>query len=164
MTRESTFGQEWTILRFGLNLKRYPVVYYCQRALDAMFSLLAEHPVAPEQIQRISVLVSPTEALILRQHRPQTALEAKFSMEFALAATIIAGQVGRDELTDGFVQRPDVQALLACVHLETTDEVDPEMATRSRFTSVTTRIDGRDDPREPAGLPRARLGAEPPHA
>ena len=106
LEREPTFGQEWAILRFGLNLKRYPVNYYCQRALDALFTLLAEHPLRPEQIQRIHVLVSPTEALILNQYRPQNALEAKFSMEFAMAATVIAGQVGLDELTDGFVQRP----------------------------------------------------------
>lgn len=140
LEREPTFGQEWTILRFGLNLKRYPVNYYCQRALDALFSLLAEHPLRPEQIQRIHVLVSPTEALILKQHRPQNALEAKFSMEFAMAATVIAGQVGLDELTDGFVQRPDVQAFLPNVHLETTDEVDPQLPIRSRFTRVTVEL------------------------
>ncbi len=117
LDREPTFGHDWTILRFGLNLKRYPVVYYCQRTLDALFTLLAEHPLRPSRFQRIHVLVSPTEALILKQHRPQTALEAKFSMEFALAAAIVAGRVGLSELTDGFVQRPEVQALFRRVHL-----------------------------------------------
>jgi len=140
LEREPTFGQEWTILRFGLNLKRYPVNYYCQRAVDALRALLAEHPLRLEQIQRIHVLVSPTEALILKQHRPQNALEAKFSMEFAMAATVIAGQVGLDELTDGFAQRPDVQAFLPNVYLETTDEVDPELPIRSRFTRVTVEM------------------------
>ena len=140
LEREPSFGREWTILRSGLNLKRYPAVYYCQRALDAMFALLAEHPIQPEQVRRIRVLVSPTEALILRQHRPHNALEAKFSMEFALAAAIVAGRVGLRELTDEFVQRPGVQALLPCVHLTTTDEGDPEMPTRSRFSRVTVEL------------------------
>ena len=140
LDREPTLGHDWTILHYGLNLKRYPVVYYCQRALDALFTLLAEHPLRSEQIQRIHVLVSPTEVLILKQHRPQTALEAKFSMEFAMAAAIVAGQVGLRELTDEFVQRPEVQALLPRVQLETSDEVDPELPIRSRFTRVTVEL------------------------
>jgi 2-methylcitrate dehydratase PrpD len=140
LEREPTLGQEWTILRSGLNLKRYPVNYYPQRALDAIFALLAEDPLQPERIHRIHVLVSPTEALILKQHRPQNALEAKFSLEFALAAAVIAGRVSLDELTDGFVQRPDVQAFLPNVQLEITDEVDPELPIRSRFTRVTVEL------------------------
>jgi 2-methylcitrate dehydratase PrpD len=143
LEREPTLGQEWAILRSGLNLKRYPVNYYPQRALDALLALRAAHPLRPEQIHRIRVLVSPTEALILKQHRPQNALEAKFSMEFALAAAVIAGQVGLDELTDGFVQRPDVQALMPSVHLDITDEGDPELPIRSRFTRVIVEL--KDD-------------------
>jgi 2-methylcitrate dehydratase PrpD len=140
MERAPTLGHDWTILHYSLNLKRYPVVYYCQRALDALFTLLAEHPLRPEQIHRIRALVSPTEALILKQHRPQTALEAKFSMEFALAAAIVAGRVSQRELTDEFVQRPDVQALLPFVQLDITDEVDPELPIRSRFTQITVEL------------------------
>jgi 2-methylcitrate dehydratase PrpD len=140
LDREPTFGHDWTILRYGLNLKCYPVVYYCQRALDALFTLLAEHPLRPEQIQRIHVLLSPTEVLILKQHRPQTALEAKFSMEFALTAAIVAGRVGLRELTDTFVQRPEVQALFPRVHFDTTDVIDPDMLTRSHFTQVTVAL------------------------
>jgi 2-methylcitrate dehydratase PrpD len=140
LDRAPTLGHDWTILHYGLSLKRYPVVYYCQRALDALFTLLAEHPLRPEQIYRIRALVSPTEALILKQHRPQTALEAKFSMEFALAAAIVAGRVSQRELTDEFVQRPDVQALLPFVQLDITDEVDPELPIRSRFTQITVEL------------------------
>ncbi len=66
----------------------------------------------PEQVRRIRALMSPTEAGILKHHRPQTGLDAKFSVEFALAAAILAGRVGLRELTDEFVRRPDVQELL----------------------------------------------------
>jgi 2-methylcitrate dehydratase PrpD len=140
LERAPALGREWTIERFGLNLKRYPVVYYCHRALDALFLLLAEHPLQPEQIAHISALVSPTESLILKQHRPQNALEAKFSLEFAMAAALVAGRVGVPELTDAFVRRPDVQALLPRVGVELTDEVDPTMTTRARFTQVTVTL------------------------
>ena len=51
-----------------------------------------------------------------------------------------AGQVGLDELTGSFVRRPDVQAFLPKVYLETSDEVDPELPIRSRFTRVTIEL------------------------
>ena len=140
LDREPTLGREWTLLRYGLNVKRYPVAYCCQRGLDAMFSLLAEHAVQGDQVRRIRALMSPTEAGILKHHRPQTALEAKFSIEFALAGAILAGRVGLRELTDEFVRRPDVQELLRRVHVETTDDADPDMPTFARFEQVTVEL------------------------
>jgi len=43
----------------------------------------------------------------LRNHRPQTGLEGKFSMEFAMASAVIARRAGLAEYTDGFVRRPE---------------------------------------------------------
>ena len=126
-------------LRFGLNLKRYPVNYYCQRALDALFALLAEHPCDPSRSSASTCWSAPRKRASSSSTVPN-ALEAKFGVEFAMAATVIAGQVGLDELTDSFVQRPDVQAFLPNVHLETTDEVDPELPIRSRFTRVMVEL------------------------
>ena len=43
---------------------------------------------------------------MLRNSRPKTGLEAKFSMQFAMAAALVARRVGLSELTDGFALRP----------------------------------------------------------
>src|SRR5215213_7817311 len=141
LDRAPVFGREWAILRLGLNVKRYPVAYCCQRSLDAVFALLAARPVRPDQVRGARALMSPTEAGILKHHRPRTGLEAKFSAEFALAAAILAGQVGLGELTDGFVQRSDVQELLGRVRVETTDDADPDMPTFARFERVTVELE-----------------------
>jgi 2-methylcitrate dehydratase PrpD len=45
----------------------------------------------------------------------QNGLDAKFSMEFAMAAPIIAGRVTEAEFTIAFVQRADVRALMGRV-------------------------------------------------
>jgi 2-methylcitrate dehydratase PrpD len=58
--------------------------------------------------------------LMLRNARPQTGLEAKFSMQFAMAAALVARNVGLRELTDDFVRRPEVQAIFPRVSLEGT--------------------------------------------
>jgi 2-methylcitrate dehydratase PrpD len=140
LERPPAFDETWTILRYGLNIKLYPLCYCCQRGLDAIFALLAEHPVRPDEVRSIRVLMSATEARILKNHRPTTGLEAKFSIEFALAAAVIAGRVGLGELTDSVVQRPDVQALLQRVDIVTTDDADPDMPNFAPYEQVTVEL------------------------
>jgi 2-methylcitrate dehydratase PrpD len=132
-------GSEWKIGEYRLGIKKYPACYCTHRALDAMLELLARHPLRAEEIEQIVVSLSDTHALILRNHRPQTALEAKFSIEFAMAAAVIARRAGLAEYTDGFVRRPEVQALMGKVAVETNHDYDPEVSGASVWDQV--RID-----------------------
>jgi 2-methylcitrate dehydratase PrpD len=135
-------GSEWKIVKYRLGIKKYPACYCTHRALDAMLELLARRPLRPQEIERITVSLSDTHALILRNHRPQTGLEAKFSMEFAMAAAVIAGRAGLAEYTDGFVQNPEVQRLMGKVSVETNQNYDPEVSGASVWDQV--RIDLTD--------------------
>jgi 2-methylcitrate dehydratase PrpD len=138
-TPPHALGSEWKIARYGLGIKKYPACYCTHRALDAMLDLLARHPLKPEEIERITVSLSETHSLVLRNHRPQTGLEGKFSMEFAMAAAAIAGRAGLAEYTDAFVQRADVQHLMRRVAIETNTDYDPEVSGASVWDQV--RID-----------------------
>src|SRR6202043_572470 len=106
------FGEEWHIVKQGLSIKKYPACYCTHRSLDAMLDLLAKHPVKPADIAQITVSLSRTHSLILRNHTPQTGLEGKFSMEFAMAAAVSSRRAGLGESTDEFVRRPEVQQLM----------------------------------------------------
>jgi 2-methylcitrate dehydratase PrpD len=77
---------------------------------------------------------------ILRNARPQTALEAKFSGEFAIAAAAIAGKCGDEEVSNAFVRRPDVQEFFGKVRIHTLTEKDPEDPIRSPFDRVTLTL------------------------
>jgi 2-methylcitrate dehydratase PrpD len=107
-----------------------------------MLELLARRPLRPQEIERITVSLSDTHALILRNHRPQTGLEAKFSIEFAMAAAVIARRAELAEYTDGFVQNPEVQRLMGKVSVETNQNYDPEVSGASVWDQV--RIDLTD--------------------
>jgi 2-methylcitrate dehydratase PrpD len=117
-------GHDWQILKQGLGVKKYPLCYCTHRAIDGMLDLLAEQKLDAEDVARIGVSTSRRNATILRNPRPQTGLEAKFSMQFAMASAVVARSVGLAELTDAFVRRPDVQALLARVEVEPDDRQD----------------------------------------
>jgi glutathione S-transferase len=73
--------------------------------------------VQADQIERISAMTSRRNTTVLRNDRPQTGLEAKFSMQFAMASSVVAGRAGLTELTDAFVQREDVQSLIRKVEV-----------------------------------------------
>ena len=141
-TPPQRLGGDWWITKYGLGIKKYPACYCTHRALDAMLELLAGHPLGPEQIERITVSISDTHALILRNHEPQTGLAAKFSMEFAMAASVIARRAGLAEYTDAFVQRPEVQKLMRRVRVETNQNYDPVVSGASVYDQV--RVDLAD--------------------
>ena len=91
-------------------------------------------------MKKITVNISDYFATILRNHQPDTGLAAKFSMEFAMASGIVAKRVGLRELTDEFVQRPDIQALMRKVEIVTTTEHDPELSGAAPQDQVTVEL------------------------
>ncbi len=123
---DGRLGEEWAILKHGLSIKKYPACYGTHRAIDSILELLAEHPVKPDDVRKVSVHFGRLTSKILRNHQPDTGLSAKFSMEFAMASSLIARRVTLQELTDSFVRRPEVQSMMRRVELDITDEVDPE--------------------------------------
>src|SRR5205085_3785845 len=110
------------------------------RALDGMLDLLAQRPLKASEIARITPSISDTHALILRNHQPQTGLEGKFSMEFAMAAAVISRRASLAEYTDEFVRRPEVQELMRRVEIVTNENYDPVQVGASAFDQVTVEL------------------------
>ena len=115
-------GRDWRLMQHGINIKQYPTCYATHRSIDGMLDLVMEHDVKPSDVREIKVRIGDTQALMLRNHAPKTGLEAKFSIEFALACSLVARQVGLQQLTDEFAQQPDVVAAMTQVRTATTTE------------------------------------------
>jgi aconitate decarboxylase len=118
-------AQPGLIETLGLNIKKYPTVGASQRTIDALRGLLARQAVDPAQVHEAIALVGEKHAAVMPFHHARTALEAKFSLEFVVAACLLRGKVGIAELQDDFVASDAVQALMQRVRIETTAEVDP---------------------------------------
>jgi 2-methylcitrate dehydratase PrpD len=137
-------GRDWLILSLGLSVKKYPLCYCTHRALDGMLDLLAKQRVAAEEVKSVVVSTSRRNKTILRNEKPQTGLEAKFSMKFAMASAIVAGRAGLGELTDSFVQRRDIQQLIPKVTIEPDDRPDPARSGAAPYDLVVIETaDGR---------------------
>ncbi|MGH7125154.1 MAG: hypothetical protein ACREFI_12330, partial [Stellaceae bacterium] len=140
----AALGKTWRIAEKGLNVKKYPMCYGVHRALDGMLDLVREHKLTAAAVKEIAVTTGKTQATMLRNHRPQTGLEAKFSMEFAMASALTAGRAGLSELTDGFVKRPDVQSAMGKVSIATTDTVAADDPIFAAFDKIdVTLADGK---------------------
>jgi 2-methylcitrate dehydratase PrpD len=114
--------REWHLVRQGLNIKRYPICYATHRAIDGTLDLATRFDLKPQDVERIHVSTGETQMMMLRNARPQTALEAKFSIQFAIASSLVARGVGLAQLTDEFVRSPPVQSLMPRVSTTTTTE------------------------------------------
>ncbi|WP_428531917.1 MmgE/PrpD family protein [Rhodopila sp.] len=138
----SKAGSEWAILSQGLGIKKYPTCYCTHRAIDCMLDMVHASPIQPDSVDKITVSLSDYFATVLRNHQPDTGLAAKFSIEFCMASGIVAQRVGLRELTDAFVQRPDIQALMRKVEIVTTTDYDPELPGAAPHDQVTVSLAG----------------------
>ncbi len=117
----SALGRQLRILDTGLSIKSYPMCYATHRVIDGVLDLVTANNVKSEDVTAVQACVGVTQASMLRNHAPVTGLEAKFSLEFAVASALVARKVGLRELTDAFVTQPQVREMMTKVRTSTTD-------------------------------------------
>ncbi|GAG94304.1 unnamed protein product, partial [marine sediment metagenome] len=135
-TPATGLGIDWTAAKNSLNIKPHPTVGASQRAIDAAIQLQCDHAPAINQIETIIARVSKKHAAVMRLHHPQSASEARFSLEFGVAAGLIAGRVTLAELEDSFVNRDDIQKLIRKVEIAIGPDDDPSYPVGARFDTV----------------------------
>ena len=139
-TRPVTAGVEWRIGIEGVSIKKFPTCYCTHRAIDALLDLVAAHDLKPADVQEIEVLIGKTQKAILHSDAPTTGLEAKFSIQFAMACALAERKVTLAELVDPVVQRPDLQKLMKRVKVTLLDEYDHVMPQYSPWDQVKVRL------------------------
>lgn len=136
-------GNPWEILEPGISLKKYPCCGSIHSSLDAMFELLKETPVRPDQVKKVECQVYPTKVHVLVHPRPTTGLEGKFSLEYCLAASILDGKISLSQFEDEKVREPRVQALLPRI-VASKDEKVAEWGSRIRIETTDGRTLSRE--------------------
>jgi 2-methylcitrate dehydratase PrpD len=137
-------SDDWAIIEHGLCIKQYPVCYGAHRAIDGMIDLAVANNLKLGDVKEVSVGLGPAQLAMLRNTRPQTGLEAKFSIQFAMAAALDQRNVGLAQLTDEYVGLPHIQEFFEHVTSWRVDVPDPADPTFSRHDIVqVTLTDGR---------------------
>ena len=127
-------GNPWTFLSPGVSIKPSPSGSLTHPAIGEMLSLIREHGIRPDDVERVDVGTNKNMPNALIYHQPKNSLQAKFSMEFCIAAALLFGKVGLAEFHDDVVNKPAVQAMIHRVNFA----VNPvaEAAGYDKMTSI----------------------------
>jgi 2-methylcitrate dehydratase PrpD len=121
-------GRPWMFASPGDLIKRFPCGTIQQPVMDATLRLIAQHDITAIDVERVEIGGNQSNVNTLFRHRPTTGLEAKFSMEFAVAILLLDRKAGLTQFADASVRRPEVQDLIGRVRYY----ADPEFDTLGR--------------------------------
>ena len=129
-------GNPWTLQTPGVSLKPYPSGSLTHPAMTAMLRLIEKHNIGAADVEKVDVGTNRNMPNALIHHRPETGLQAKFSMEFCIAVLLLERKAGLGQFTDEYVRRAEVQEMLRRI----TFYVDPaaEKAGYDKMTSLVT--------------------------
>jgi 2-methylcitrate dehydratase PrpD len=152
----SDLGTEWQTL--DQYIKPYPVCRWAHAPIDAARELAAAHDVSHDRIDRI-VIRSFANAVALFPGMPETTSQAQYSLPFAVAAHLVHGQIGLDQIAGAGLRDSDVARLVARTQLEVSAEHE-RLFPNHRTADVDLVLqDGRV---LSSGLTHARGGPERP--
>lgn len=110
------WGAPWDILQPGVAIKQYPCCGSTHPAIDAMLMLVRQHDLTPAQVERVDSWTHPRRLAHTNRPEPQSALDAKFSVQYCLARALLHRQVVIEHFEADAYRDPAVQALLPRVH------------------------------------------------
>ncbi len=119
----------------GLDVKKYPCCYAIHRTLDGIFDLRKEHTLTLDAIEHVEIVTNFKGLEPLPYSDPRTELEAKFSMQYPVAAALYDGRMRLATFTDEAVNRPVIRAFLPQV---STREADGPLL--PRWAEITMRL------------------------
>ena len=117
----ASLGKTFRIIESGLSIKKYPMCYATHRVIDGVLDLAVAHDLKARDVARVDATIGVAQASMLRNHAPVTGLEAKFSLEFAVASALVSRKVGLAQLTDKFVAEAPVREAMGKVNIATID-------------------------------------------
>ncbi|MEA5409779.1 MmgE/PrpD family protein [Haloarculaceae archaeon H-GB2-1] len=113
----------WALQEHGIHVKYYPCCYFTHTSIAGTASLVDDHDIDPQNIERIHVRVAQGAADALHHADPDTGLEAKFSMEYTVASAAVRDRVGLTAFDDDSIDDPVVQQVRECVDFDVDDDL-----------------------------------------
>jgi len=111
----TAFGDTLEILRSGLMFKKYPCCGATHAPIDAALGLVRRQVLRNESIDAVAISLNQRRLPHVDRPRVATGLEAKFSVQYCMAAALTDGAIGLRHFDDAAIARSDVQELMACV-------------------------------------------------
>lgn len=113
------------LLSPGLAIKQHPCCGSAHSAIDAALALRRQHgPFGSDDIAEIETWTHRRRLAHTDRPRPETGLEAKFSVQFLTAKALSAGIVRLDDFDDKTFLKPEIASLLARTQSHAHEDTD----------------------------------------
>ncbi|MFC6993445.1 MmgE/PrpD family protein [Haladaptatus sp. GCM10025707] len=126
-------GDPWRLVETGISIKAYPCCYFTHTSIAAAQQLVEDHAIVPADVERIRTVTSRGAGDALVHPIPETELEAKFSMEYALACGVASDRIGLATFEPATIRDPTIQQ----VRERAVFEVDESLPYKSNLATVT---------------------------
>ena len=156
MKRGQSSGRIWAAAGGWIDhthYKAYPCCRWAHPSLDSVHDMMAEHGFTHDQVEHVDIRTFHY-ATRLAGHEPQNQDEFTYAIAFPVAAMIVRGQVGVEELSADALKDPEILRISRATRLIDDTEMT-RISTEKRWAQVTIELkDGRrieDQPRTPRG-------------
>jgi 2-methylcitrate dehydratase PrpD len=136
-------GTRWEILQTGITVKLYPSCAATHPMLDVLLDLKRRDRFTGADVEAIEIGVDPITPTVLIHDRPDTGLQAKFSMPFCAAAAAVHGRVGIDTFDDSRLNEPAIVEVRKRVTMRIDPALDPSAPPLTQARVCVTLRDGR---------------------
>lgn len=160
------WGNPPDLLSPGISIKKYPCVYSVHGAVDAAIILHDRDRPASADIAGVTVRMHRRRMLPHVQNPATSALNAKFSLPYAVARGLVDGAVSLEHFEDGALHDPEITRIMGLVRMEPHSddandyggEVEVELASGRRLRAAVASPLGRgpEAPLKP-GMLRAKF-------
>lgn len=136
-------GNPYALVYPGATFKMYPCGCLGQPSMDAMLEVVLVEDLKPEDVSEIRLRAGPNILEPLRYSEPVTGLQAKFSLNFALASILLRRRAGLREYATEFVTRPEVVDVMRRVRTIHDAEIASMGVEKMRSILEVELVDGR---------------------
>lgn len=108
----------------GANLgdKPYPCCGFSHSFIDAVFNLVSQHGICPEQVEEIHAwcgdqafeIANPPDV----KQSPRNTIDSQFSLQWVIATAVVKGRISVGDFTEEAITNSDVLAMAAKISVE----------------------------------------------
>ncbi len=135
--KTTDIGTPLAIDAHGLKVKRYPNCGSIHRSLDGLLELKEKHKFTEADVADVRVRAPAAHLANLMYHDPQKPMQARFSMEFAVALGLVNGAATLADYEEGAIFKPEIRAAMQKATLESVDKLESEFPTEVIVTLTT---------------------------
>lgn len=127
----------------GPGLKQFPCCGSTHPSIACALKIIQDEAFQPDAVTEIEILTNPRRLPHTDNPDPKTGLEAKFSIQYAVARALVSGRVGFEDFEGDAFDDVQVRALMARLRVGPHVEMGPESDQQFAAEVVVTTRDGR---------------------